>query len=1104
MTDPHAWTTSRLEATLTRLGEIGASSVVARARIASPGLNAALRRRLAAPPGTADALLADPIFQAAPTWKSADRSLDALSGDLLDARLVDALDGADPERLSRNIHPWSHQLAAWEAARDGLSCLVTAGTGAGKTECFMVPILDDLMRDPVQSLLSGVRAIIVYPLNALIASQRKRLAAWTEPLADRLRFALYNGLTPEQPRQERRDALARAELGHRRAIRETPPAILVTNVTMLEYLLLRTQDRPILAGSQGRLRWIVLDEAHGYVGAQATEMALLLRRVRAAFGVAPEQVRLIATSATIGEGPDVDRHLARYTADLAGVAPQRVRVIRGRETHADLPLAGADDPLAPDALAAMTPHALWARLAPHPRIHELRARVSGPGATFTEITEILFGRDGERPRANVQAVLDAAARAKCPRTGMRLIPWRAQIFYRALGGIWACTDPGCPQRDAELAAPGADWGLGAVWLSRQDRCDCGAPAFELVACTECGTPGVVVERALTHNDGRVTERLRPLGTTDTDDFALDAEPVEEAGDPEIVTQERWILSPGRGGSEDVYLRLDDGTLLMNVPPADGRWTRILLVHDDAARTCCSGAPTARLAEQRYGPAFFMGAVLPSGVEALARPHPAPGRPMGGRRALTFSDSRQGTARLAAKLQQDAERHLTRAFLYHAVQEERGPQGAKREQLKQQLEQLQAANQAVFDDLIEKLQKELSGTAKPIGWTDLVNRFAEQVELRDFATAPWRSRGDGGREMADDPRQLARMFLYRELARRPRIQNNAETMGLVRLSFPDLEARARTCVPAVLDRAGIDTESWVGLALASVDFVFRQQLATSVTPDWMLPFVRPRSGRQRPSVCSRTLTQPDRPASCRPWPGPVPGTRPTRLHRLVYRLIEGDPQSAMDHDRAEKVLDALWDLVTSTAARDIGRGAWQLDFQRAAVVRVDSAWHCPVTRRLFGYSPAGRTPYDPDRRLYPVQLPRLPTASPGGLDPETRDAVSKWCATDAGVAALRERGLWTDLHDRAAAYPPFLRAQEHSGQIPRPVLDEYEKQFEDGLINLLNSSTTMEMGVDIPQRSTGCQCQRAAVGQQLPAAARPRWPAGRAVGVRDHLLPRLSS
>ena len=1061
MMDPPHWKASELEATLTRLGQIGASSVVARARLASPGLNAALRRRLAARPGTADALLADPIFETARTWKTADRSLEALAGGLLHPRLVDALDGAaEPERMSRDTEPWSHQLAAWEAARDGVSCLVTAGTGAGKTECFMVPILDDLLREPIEGLLSGVRAIIVYPLNALIASQRQRLAAWTEPLADRFRFALYNGLTPEQPRQERSDELARAELGHRRAIRETPPAILVTNVTMLEYLLLRTQDRPILEGSQGRLRWIVLDEAHGYIGAQAAEMALLLRRVRAAFGVAPEQVRLMATSATIGEGADVDSNLKRYTADLAGVAPERVQVIRGHETHPALPPVGADDPLLPDALAALTPNALWTQLAPHPRLQELRARVSDPGAKFAEVAEILFGPAGEQPRAHVQAVLDAAARAKCPQTGMQLIPWRAHIFYRALGGIWACTDPRCPHQDAELAASGAGWDFGAVWLSRRDRCECGAPAFEVVACTECGTPQLVAACTLTQEDGRVTERLRPLGNTDTDDFALDAEPDEGPGDSETVLQKRWVLSPGRGGPEDVYLKLDDGTLLMT-PPAEGRWAPIVCVQGDSARTCCSGASTARLAKQWYGPPFFMGSVLPSAVETLARPHPEPGLPMGGRRALTFSDSRQGTARLAAKLQQDAERRLTRAFLYHAVQEDRGPTGAARDQDERTLAELKAAKKSQFEGLIKQYEDKLSGIARPIPWNDLVNRFADQVELRDFATAPWRGRGEGGREMADDPRQLARMFLYRELARRPAIQNNAETMGLVRLSFPDLEERARTRVPTILDRTGINMDGWVGLALASVDFVFRQQLATSITPDWMLPFVRPRSGRQSPSVCSRTLMQSERPPSCRPWPGPVPHSRPTQLQRLVYLLIQGDPKSTVDQDRADEVLEELWRLVTSTAARDIGRGAWQLDLECAAVVRLDAAWFCPVTRRLFGYSPAGRTPYDPERRLEPVRMPRLPMANPGGPDRETRDALTKWCATNTDVVALRERGLWTDLHDRAAAYPPFLRAQEHSGQIPRPVLGEYEKQFKDGRINLLNSSTTMEMGIDIP-------------------------------------------
>jgi ATP-dependent helicase YprA (DUF1998 family) len=119
----------------------------------------------------------------------------------------------------------------------------------------------------------------------------------------------------------------------------------VTNVTMLEYLLLRAQDRAILEGSQGLLRWIVLDEVHSYIGAQAGEMALLLRRVRSAFGVEPDAVRLVASSATISESECTREMLTRFVADLAGQATSRVRVIEGRAKQSELPSRDADTAL---------------------------------------------------------------------------------------------------------------------------------------------------------------------------------------------------------------------------------------------------------------------------------------------------------------------------------------------------------------------------------------------------------------------------------------------------------------------------------------------------------------------------------------------------------------------------------------------------------------------------------------------------------------------------------------------------------------------------------------------------------------------------------------
>src|SRR5690606_35322416 len=118
---------------------------------------------------------------------------------------------------------------------------------------------------------------------------------------------------------------------------EEPAPILMTNATMLEYMLVRQVDNPILEISkqQQSLRWIVLDEAHTYVGSQAAEMSLLLRRVVQAFGRQSEKIRFIATSATIAAA-DAEERLKRYLADLAGVPIDQVEVIGGSRVWPDL------------------------------------------------------------------------------------------------------------------------------------------------------------------------------------------------------------------------------------------------------------------------------------------------------------------------------------------------------------------------------------------------------------------------------------------------------------------------------------------------------------------------------------------------------------------------------------------------------------------------------------------------------------------------------------------------------------------------------------------------------------------------------------------------
>lgn len=1035
---------SGLSTTLEEVTRRSAHAVVARARLANPALNTVLSRRLAVAPGAPEALLADPVLEMARAWAPGDATLGDLSGGLLAPELVNALGAAPNNALPASLTPYAHQLAAWRESLSGNSVLVTAGTGSGKTEAFLIPILHDILTNPRPG--GGVRAILLYPLNALIESQRERLSAWAQGLGGRVRFALLNGDTPETERQAvvKSD---RVELRSREAIRARPPEILVTNITMLEYLLLRAQDRAILEASQGALRWVVLDEAHSYVGSQAAEMALLLRRVRSGFGVAPEDVRLMATSATIGGEEGAPAKLQAFAAALAGQPEEKVAVIEGLAVAPSLPEPGPDLPLAPEALAGLGETDLWERLSRHPRLLRLRARLDAGALTLSDAAEILLGDRGAH--APAQSVLDAAARATSAE-GERLLPWRAHLFQRAQGGAWACCNPDCTHRDPELKLPEAAWPFGAVSLTPRARCACGAPVFEIVGCTDCGA---------VHLEGRLVAgaqpRLEPPDPGEGDDFALDAEP-DEDDTSGAGAGRAWLAA----ASTDAAAQWIDaeGRVFDNAPPEGTAAWLFRLIEQAEARGCCTGAERARLMGLRFGPTFFLGNALPLLTDRLAAPDGATGLPAGGRRALSFSDSRQGVARLAAKLQQEAERTLTRAFLWHAVQEQATADPAKVQKLREDIAKLRAVE---LDDLAAEKETELAAlegaAAEPLPWARLVDRLAAQEELRAFVGEVWKGRRLGQR-IAEDPEALARMLLYRELFRRPRVQNNPETMGLLRLAFPELEARARAMqMPGPLAEAGMDAEGLAGLALTAVDAVFRQNLAVEMH-DWTVPLVMPRSGRLNGVMAPGTRRE-DLHPNARAWPGPQ---SPARLVDLVYALTGGTRGNRLDEDRTAEVLEALWSLVRGTAARDVGGGVWRLDFERrAAVVRLDNGWLCPVTRRPFGHHLRGRSPHDPARPMEPLSFPRLPHANPGGLSPQHRAAMVEWCATDPEVAVLRHRGVWTDLHDRIAVYPPFLRAQEHSAQIARPALQRYEELFRAGRINLLNCSTTMEMGVDIP-------------------------------------------
>ncbi len=198
----------------------------------------------------------------------------------------------------RSLQLHKHQDEAIRIAARGASYVLTTGTGSGKSLTYMIPLVDAILRNGTKR---GVQAIVVYPMNALANSQRQELekfltlgyASGKSPVT----FARYTG----QEKQEERDRIL-----------ADPPDILLTNYVMLELILTRSIERPLLRIAN--LRFLVLDELHTYRGRQGADVALLVRRVRDR--IAASNLQCVGTSATLSSEGSYEEQ-RRVIADMA-------------------------------------------------------------------------------------------------------------------------------------------------------------------------------------------------------------------------------------------------------------------------------------------------------------------------------------------------------------------------------------------------------------------------------------------------------------------------------------------------------------------------------------------------------------------------------------------------------------------------------------------------------------------------------------------------------------------------------------------------------------------------------------------------------------------
>lgn len=1072
--------------------------------------NIPLRRHLSElfsrPYGQQGAFLADPAFEAVFGWQPGELSMEQLGEDgLLEPDLVKAMDAPPEElaadyRFASDLRPYTHQVQSWRllGQEPPQSVVVSSGTGSGKTECFMVPVLNHLarQRELEQKKLVGVRALFLYPLNALINSQRERLRAWTDGFGGDIRFCLYNGNTPEILKSGKHRSTC--EVLDRSTLRKSPPPILVTNPTMLEYMLIRNVDAPILQASQGKLKWVVLDEAHTYIGSQAAEAALLIRRVLLAFGMQPEDVHFIATSATIGDPKgQAGQDLKQFLADIAGVPTGQVHLVTGAR---QVPLIGAKkkkplkslaelEDIDPEEEVSTTRYRELVGNATAKAIRKLFTDQSGhPVVRLSDICRLLnpkeehYTLDQQHEAFRWLDLLSGTKKKGKVKNGKKqedsesFLPLRGHLFHQTLSGVWACVDQDCPEK-TETHLNDARWPFGTVYLEPRKHCNCGSPAYEVARCSDCGEVYLLAEE----NQNEVLTHLQPL--QGIDEFELDVEQSEEdaeqddqATDPQLNTTNTISYLIANRDLEGVgVISLDRESRQIVTPGPDA--LDILVCEDDGEGLRCpscgkqqgnSQLPLFRMS--RIGGPFLLNTILPTLLEFAPDSGEKPVElPWRGHRLLTFNDSRQGTAKMAVSLQQGAERNTIRGLIYHLALQH-GQSGnesdiKKVESEKADLEKAyEQAPVPTIKKMIDQKEEELAKLKKPkpIPFSSLVDKLVNSGADFDNILSVYRELDPALFGAFNGNRELARMLVVREFGRRPKYSNSLETMGMVSVCYPALDDIDD--VPALVGQAAdFNKDEWVIFLKLCLDFFVRSGGSLTINREWRrwlgLPFRQSWLREFDAEDCGRNQ---------RRWPK----ARRSGLRAVVVRLLSYvftlDHHTSEGEDRIDAILQEAWNTLIDKRILLLTGDGYILPLEQLAFAPISKAWICPVTRRLLDTTLRGITPYLPERppaanaaACQKVNIPVYdkPFGGVTGMN-ERIQRGREWHRQQNDIVGLQEQGVWSDLQDRVIEMSPYYRTAEHSAQQPAATLQEYEKFFKQGKVNILSCSTTMEMGIDI--------------------------------------------
>jgi ATP-dependent helicase YprA (DUF1998 family) len=503
------------------------------------------------------------------------------------------------------------------------------------------------------------------------------------------------------------------ELLTRHEILARAPDLLITNYSMLEYMLLRPIERSIFAETKTWLEsdernqlLLILDEAHMYRGVGGAEVGLLIRRLQARLGVGRDRLRCILTSASIGS--NVKDAGLRFAEGLTGKPPGRGFKLIGSTLEPRAP-AGPGDQSVAQALAQASPTALAAALVDRASAKETIEKVAtrlgwgvvpslegdpqalvarqfvcekltglpvlellislsaGKAQKFGDLARDLF--PGVEPRLaeaatdGLLALGNFARRLEPSRSDQPLLPTRVHLLFRGLPALFVCVDKDCAARRKPEGASIA----GRVYTEARTHCECGARVFELLTHRDCGAAFLRAYSTSTtpeffwhERGGRLQESGEALHEhhllLEKDPHPKQHESVQPFG---LDLKTGRVVPVGSKGSRMLYraskpVGEERNLSTFGTCPSCGRATRsghgALKIMDLATK---GEQPFANLVREQF--------VTQLATKAVSQHHPN-----GGRKTLLFSDGRQKAARLARDLPREVERDSMREALVLAV------------------------------------------------------------------------------------------------------------------------------------------------------------------------------------------------------------------------------------------------------------------------------------------------------------------------------------------------------------------------------------------------------------------------------------------------------